>query len=297
MLGAEYDTLSLEINDTETRQRALVTPPRLVVEPSDLAPIAARSEKAVAPPPVPPQPQRTEPASRPASGHAPAQPPQSRGVAPAHETAAAPAVLPKDAEDERLQGISYRRLPAPDACRRSSSWWRITLARPCPVSRTTFCAPFLSRPEASIQSRTSGTSSPGWTRRSACASTSPSSPARSPRRLACLITSNRPTTASASFAQRRELTRSRCRHRATRFWRCWIRSAEVTGPSARCRSTLIAFGCRTIWRRCCKASMTSIPAKSILSDNGLVKLFRLLRLARRLLELEVGIADGDGPPP
>ncbi|CAM5532347.1 hypothetical protein [Rhodanobacter lindaniclasticus] len=34
-----------------------------------------------------------------------------------------------------------------------------------------------------------------------------------------------------------------------------------------------------------------------LSDNGLVKLFRLLRLARRLLELEMGVANGDGPPP
>ncbi|MGE0373359.1 MAG: ParB family protein [Gammaproteobacteria bacterium] len=39
----------------------------------------------------------------------------------------------------------------------------------------------------------------------------------------------------------------------------------------------------------------NVPA-SRLSDNGLVKLFRLLRLARRLLELEVGTGSGTGAP-
>ena len=45
---------------------------------------------------------------------------------------------------------------------------------------------------------------------------------------------------------------------------------------------------------------SAIPSRNqshVLSDNGLVKLFRLVRLARRLLEIEAGIMGGDGAMP
>ncbi|RWT23378.1 hypothetical protein DN603_09810 [Raoultella planticola] len=45
---------------------------------------------------------------------------------------------------------------------------------------------------------------------------------------------------------------------------------------------------------------STIPSKHlshVLNDNGLVKLFRLVRLARRLLEIEAGITGGDGAMP
>lgn len=297
MLGADYDTLSLEIDDTETRQRALVTPPRPVAEPPDPAPIAARSEKAVVPPPVPPQPEQTEPAPRPASRQAPAQPPQSGGPA-ATETAAASAEQPNDDKDERLQGHIVS--PAPSTERLQAIQQlvadhtgetlpsfadNVLRAIPVqagglyPISDVWYIEPGLDSPERlrihiaqfareiAEEARLSDSIEPiddgiGFV----C-----SVPGTDAKPM--------PASGHAILAMLDALSRSYGPVGATPANLDRLRLSDDLAPLL-------------------QGPHDAQPSRvHRLSDNGLVKLFRLLRLARRLLELEVGITDGDGPPP
>ncbi|CAM5522414.1 ParB family protein [Rhodanobacter lindaniclasticus] len=298
MLGADYDTLSLEIDDTETRQRALVTPPRPVVEPSDSAPVAARSEKVVTRPPVPPQPRQTEPSPRPASEHAPVQPPQSSGLAPAHETAAAPAVLPKDDKDERLQGHIVSPAPSTDRLQAiqqlvadhtgealPSFADNVLRAIPVqagglyPISDVWYIEPGLDSPERlrvhiaqfareiAEEARLSDCIEPTDDRIGFVCS-APGTDAKS-----------MPASGHAILALLDALSRSYGPVGATPVNLDRLRLSDDLAPLL-------------------QGQHDAHPSRvHRLSDNGLVKLFRLLRLARRLLELEMGVANGDGPPP
>ena len=128
------------------------------------------------------------------------------------------------------------------------------------------------RSAGSIPSRTSGTSSRAWTCRIGCAFTSRSSRARSPRRPAWPNRSSPATAASASFAC---ITPLAARPMPPFAWPVLTLLHALSAPHP--QPGWIAPGWPTTWRRCCTAAA---PCHPRLSDAGLVKLFRLLRLAR-----------------
>lgn len=298
MLGADYDTLSLEIDDTETRQRALVTPPKLAVEPTDPAPGATRPETAVGRPPVQPQPQQTEPAPRPASGQAPAQPPQSGGPAPATETAAASAVQPNDDKDERLQAhivspaSSTERLQAiqqlvADHTGEALPSFADNVLRAIPVQAGGLY------PISDVWYIESGLDSPERLRVHIAQF------AREIAEEARLSDCIEPTDDGIGFVCSAPGTDAKpmpaSGHAILALLDALSRSY---GPAGATPAILDRLRLSDDLAPLLQGPHDAQPSRvHRLSDNALVKLFRLLRLARRLLELEVGIADGDGPPP
>ena len=152
LLEADYDTLALEINDSENRQRALTSEPAPVTDATGRACrrlLHPRRSRAHQPPArlcrathagrASPAPAATPPAS-------PGAPEQQHGQ-----------------RDERLQGHIVT--PAPTTERPQSIQRMVADQlgdKPCrPTSRPMRCARSPCRLAGSIPSRTSGTSSPG----------------------------------------------------------------------------------------------------------------------------------------
>ena len=268
LLEADYDTLSLEIDDSESRQRALT---------SDPAPLQAARPAVPAGPPRPPSPPSLPPG--------PSVQSSEPGPGQAAQAGSTPAASDKgmQQDDERLQGHIVSRPRPPNACNPSSAWWPIRWATSCPTSRPTRCARSLCRRAGSTPSRMSGTSSPAWMCRIGCGCTSHSSRARSPRK---------PTWPGRSNQRRRHGLRLRGAPavRALPPFAC----AVLTLLHALCAAPRPAPGFDGARLADDLAALLhGGGAYPRLSDAGLVKLFRLLRMARRLLDLETGAASSN----
>src|SRR5574338_1607291 len=101
LLNADYDTLSLEINDSENRQRALTSEPSPV---SPIAPIVSAAPQPVSPPPAATTAQRAGTPTGPAATRPSAQPAPvpAAGNEQAADVGTAP--VPAGSDGERLQG-------------------------------------------------------------------------------------------------------------------------------------------------------------------------------------------------
>ena len=101
LLEADYDTLSLEINDSENRQRALTSEPSPV---SPIAPIVSAAPQPVSPPPAATTAQRAGTPTGPAATLPSAQPAPvpAAGNEQAADVGTAP--VPAGSDGERLQG-------------------------------------------------------------------------------------------------------------------------------------------------------------------------------------------------
>jgi hypothetical protein len=124
---------------------------------------------------------------------------------------------------------------------------------------------------------------PAWTHRIGCASTSRSSRARSRGSRPGRVHRGPRPMASASSAVAHAVGHRRRPGGAGAAGMPERVSPSRSGPGQRATR-------RSTCRRCCTARVNTTATTRRLSDTALVKLFRLLRLARRLLDLEAGVA-------
>ena len=99
LLEADYDTLSLEINDSENRQRALTSEPSPV---SPIAPIVSAAPRSVSPPPVATTAQRADAPTDPTAGMSSTKTATTPAAGGAEEAGTVP--VPAGRDMERLQG-------------------------------------------------------------------------------------------------------------------------------------------------------------------------------------------------
>ena len=99
LLEADYDTLSLEINDSENRQRALTSEPSPV---SPISPIVSAAPRSVSPPPVATTAQRADAPTGPTAGMSSTKTATTPAAGGAEEAGTVP--VPAGSDMERLQG-------------------------------------------------------------------------------------------------------------------------------------------------------------------------------------------------
>lgn len=234
LLGIDYDVLALDLTESESRHRALVsdpTPPTAPPRCLSLTPWHARPRRR------PHRPRRRQPHL----GRASARAAQGRTAHPQE----APWLLLVIG----CRGTSFRLHRRRSGCNPFSGWSPTSWGMRCPISRPTSCSPFPSKQAVSTRFPTSGTSTRAWTRPSACASTSRSSPARSRARLAWTSASMTVQTASVSPAVPTPKTWSRW---AVPSWRCW-HAWPVSSPPT---SAWITGNSSSTCRRCCTDKAT-----------------------------------------
>ena len=276
LLGIDYDVLALDLTESESRHRALVSDPtrhRRRRHCLSLGPLRGRRSNQH-------HPRYSSTFCRPPCGRADEA---EDDAAPSEASAASPAAAAGGLLDEHI--IS----PAPTT-ERLQSIQRMVADQLGDVLPPDFSANVLQsipvQAGASIPSRTSGISTLASTHPTACASTSRSSRARSRARPTWTHVSRIVLTASGSRVVPRPRFRRRSHVPCSRCWFPWPVSSRPTSADV-------------------GHFVTDLPAllhgqgqrhddgARRLSDNTLVKLFRLLRLARRLLDLEAG-AVGSG---
>ena len=260
LLEADYDTLALEIDDSESRQRALT---------SDLAPPARPGTCAPASPPA---------ARLPAATCSPLRR-HRRSIRLPVQAATLPAGTPGGERGtgnatSACRDTSCRRRRPPSACSPSSGWSRTSWATKCPISRPMRCARSRCRPAGSIPSRMSGTSKPGLD---------------VPDRLRCISRSSREIAEEAAVADQVEASDGGigfvCVAPAVTQAKAFAGVRACGADPAACAERRI--GTRTGLDRArladdlARAAAWQRRLATRLSDAWLVKLFRLLRLARR----------------
>ncbi|MBV6791579.1 ParB family protein [Xanthomonas euvesicatoria] len=282
LLGVDYNTLELDIDNIENRQRAVSSPPSLPIEPS--APASTSTAPATSPPPSAGMSESVTPSPRPATAQKPDSPsPASPPPAKAND---------EDAANDRLQGhivspaASTDRLQAiqqlvaehtgealPDFADNVLRAIPVQAGGLFPITDVWYIEPGLDSPdrlrihigqfarEIADEAELADCIEPNNTgigfRCSAALPAAHTAPAFGRAVLALLLVLSDDGTDEAPA--------HRARHDAS-----GLNTLGVLLQGARPGHSI------------------TIPR---LSDNGLVKLFRLLRLARRLVELETGTRD------
>lgn len=180
LLGIGYDVLALDLTESESRHRALVsdpTPP--AAQPALPSPTAG----------TPTPPGAASSIATPAAAAGPPPASLRRPSPPCATTTRRLAKRPREASRPHraicFASTSSRQHRRQNGSNRSSAWSPTSWAMRCrPTSRRACCSPSRCNSADSIRSPTSGTSTPAWTRPIGCASTSRSSRARSPGRQA-----------------------------------------------------------------------------------------------------------------
>ena len=274
LLGIDYDVLALDLTESESRHRALVSDPtrhRRRRHCLSLGPLRGRRSNQH-------HPRYSSTFCRPPAA-APTRPEDD--AAPSEASAASPAAAAGGLLDEHI--IS----PAPTTERLQSIQRMVAdrWAMCCrPTSRPTYCSRFPCRPGP--LSHLGHLAYRPWPRHpTACASTSRSSRARSRARPTWTHVSRIVLTASGS----RVVPRPRFRRRSRA-----VLALLVSWPvSSRPTSADVGHFVTDLPALLHGQGQRHDDGARRLSDNTLVKLFRLLRLARRLLDLEAG-AVGSG---
>lgn len=237
LLGVNYDVLALDMTESESRQRALISDP---TPPSTPPALPEPESETIARP--------TANTAPPTAGAASAAPPAGR---PAREsdtdTSQAGPASPAAGSDLLREHIVS---PAPTTERLQSIQRMVADqlgdALCLPTSRRASCSPSPCRLAGSIRSPMSGTSIPAWILPSACASTSHSSPAKSRARqtwTSALMTVQRVSVSPAGPAPK---VRRRWAVPSSHCWRAW----PVSGPpTSVCTTGKSSSTCR----HCCTA--------------------------------------------
>lgn len=232
LLGVDYDVLALDMTESESRQRALVSEP---TPPS--TPPALPEPEAIARPPADTAPPAARPTATPSTGESDAE--------ASHSTRSARRQMATG-----FRSTSSRRRRQRNGLSPSSAWSPTSWAMHCrTTSRRMSCSPSRCRLVGSIRSRMSGTSPPAWTHPSTCASTSRSLPARLRARHTWASASMTVQKASASPAVP---IPQAWRQRAVPSMRCWL-AWPVSSPPA---SVWTTGNSSSTCRRCCTARAT-----------------------------------------
>ena len=284
LLEADYDTLSLEINDSENRQRALTSEPSPV---SPIAPIVSAAPQPVSPPPAATTAQRAGTPTGPAATLPSAQPAPvpAAGNEQAADVGTAP--VPAGSDGERLQGHivspaptterlqSIQRLVAdqlgdklPDFEANALRAIPVQVGGLYPISDVWYIEPGLDMPDrlrvhiAQFACEIAEEAAVGGH----------IEPSEDGIGFVCVAPPVAQAKALTAFA-RAVLT-------------LLDALSEASAPATGFDRTRLADDLAPLLHSSGEASMR-------LSDAGLVKLFRLLRLARRLLDLESGAASAN----
>ncbi len=284
LLEADYDTLSLEINDSENRQRALTSEPSPV---SPIAPIVSAAPQPVSPPPAATTAQRAGTPTGPAATLPSAQPAPvpAAGNEQAADVGTAP--VPAGSDGERLQGHivspaptterlqSIQRLVAdqlgdklPDFEANALRAIPVQVGGLYPISDVWYIEPGLDMPDrlrvhiAQFACEIAEEAAVGGH----------IEPSERGIGFVCMAPPVAQAKALTAFA-RAVLT-------------LLDALSEASAPATGFDRTRLADDLAPLLHSSGEASMR-------LSDAGLVKLFRLLRLARRLLDLESGAASAN----
>lgn len=244
LLGIDYDVLALDLTESESRHRALVSDP---TPPS--APPALPEPGAIARPPI-------EPAPPPLQLHLLRATLPTRRQGPG--TMGPRARHPQPALRQRmavcLTSTSSLRHPRRSGSSPSSAWSPTSWAMRCrPTSRPTSCSRFPCRPVASIPSRTSGISTLASTHPTACASTSRSSRARSRARPTWTRVSRIVLMASGSRVVPQPRLRRRSHAPCSHYWFPWPVSSQPA-------SAWTAGNSSQTCQRCCTARVNVVTA-------------------------------------
>lgn len=284
LLEADYDTLSLEIDDSESRQRALTSEPSPI---SPIAPIVSAAQRFVSPPSA----TTTAPQVGTPVGPAAEFPPTQTAAAPAAGSGQAAgegaAPVPAGSDTERLQGHivspaptterlqSIQRLVAdqlgdtlPDFEANALRAIPVQVGGLYPISDVWYIEPGLDVPDR-LRVHIAQFAREVAEEAAVAGHIEPSDGGIG---FVCVIPPDAQATASPAF-DRAVLTLLHALSAA---------SVPKTGPDR----TRLADDLAPLLHGSGGASMR-------LSDAGLVKLFRLLRLARRLLDLESGAVSAD----
>lgn len=282
LLEADYDTLSLEINDSENRQRALTSEPSPV---SPIAPIVSAAPRSVSPPPVATTAQRADAPTDPTAGMSSTKTATTPAAGGAEEAGTVP--VPAGSDMERLQGHivspaptterlqSLQRLVAdqlgdklPDFEANALRAIPVQVGGLYPISDVWYIEPGLDVPDrlrvhiAQFACEIAEEAAVGGH----------IEPIERGIGFVCMAPPVAQAKALTAFA-RAVLT-------------LLDALSEAPAPATGLDRTRLADDLAPLLHSSGGASMR-------LSDSGLVKLFRLLRLARRLLDLESGAASAN----
>ncbi|AUV14851.1 hypothetical protein C2U39_15340 [Aeromonas sp. ASNIH3] len=282
LLEADYDTLSLEINDSENRQRALTSEPSPV---SPIAPIVSAAPRSVSPPPVATTAQRADAPTGPTAGMSSTKTATTPAAGGAEEAGTVP--VPAGSDMERLQGHivspaptterlqSLQRLVAdqlgdklPDFEANALRAIPVQVGGLYPISDVWYIEPGLDVPDrlrvhiAQFACEIAEEAAVGGH----------IEPSERGIGFVCMAPPAAQAKALTAFA-RAVLT-------------LLDALSDAPAPATGFDRTRLADDLAPLLHSSGEASMR-------LSDAGLVKLFRLLRLARRLLDLESGAASAN----
>ena len=282
LLEADYDTLSLEINDSENRQRALTSEPSPV---SPIAPIVSAAPRSVSPPPVATTAQRADAPTGPTAGMSSTKTATTPAAGGAEE--AGTVSVPAGSDMERLQGHivspaptterlqSLQRLVAdqlgdklPDFEANALRAIPVQVGGLYPISDVWYIEPGLDVPDrlrvhiAQFACEIAEEAAVGGH----------IEPCERGIGFVCMAPPAAQAKALTAFA-RAVLT-------------LLDALSDAPAPATGFDRTRLADDLAPLLHSSGEASMR-------LSDAGLVKLFRLLRLARRLLDLESGAVSAD----
>ena len=282
LLEADYDTLSLEINDSENRQRALTSEPSPV---SPISPIVSAAPRSVSPPPVATTAQRADAPTGPTAGMSSTKTATTPAAGGAEE--AGTVSVPAGSDMERLQGHivspaptterlqSLQRLVAdqlgdklPDFEANALRAIPVQVGGLYPISDVWYIEPGLDVPDrlrvhiAQFACEIAEEAAVGGH----------IEPSERGIGFVCMAPPVAQAKALTAFA-RAVLT-------------LLDALSDAPAPATGFDRTRLADDLAPLLHSSGEASMR-------LSDAGLVKLFRLLRLARRLLDLESGAVSAD----
>ena len=272
LLGIGYDVLALDLTGSESRHRALVSDPT-----PPAAPPALPSPTTGTPPP----PGVASSIAKACSGGR-SSTRQPSGVR-AHLGRIRPETTtesPRPHQAICFSSTSSRRHRRPNGCSRSSAWLPTSWAMRCrPTSRRRAAVhPGASRRALSDLRRLVHRRRPG--RPIGCASTSRSSRARSPGR--------QPGRVHRGSLRWHRLRLLRARHAPSPLGRAVLALLITLTGQPTAEAGVDGAARRRLASTAARPGSHHGDCTRRLSDTALVKLFRLLRLARRLLDLEAG---------